>query len=307
VDQIGFLGLGLMGQPMAANLARAGAPLVVWNRTPGKTDAVVTLGASVAASPAEVIRRCPVTLLMLADEAAIDMVLERGSGRFAALVRDRTIVQMGTIDPEYSRSLGAEICAAGGRYLEAPVSGSRGPAAAGDLVAMVAGSAEVAAELSEVFAPMCWAVVFCGPVPNALLMKFAVNVFLIVTVAGLAEATHFAERHGLDLQRFVEILDAGPMASAVSRGKAQKLLVRDFTPQAAAADVFKNTRLITDAAHRAGLAAPLLEVCRALFGETAAAFPSDDMAAVIRAIESRTRESRFAKAFAADRDIGDAP
>jgi 3-hydroxyisobutyrate dehydrogenase len=222
-------------------------------------------------------------------------------------VRDRTIVQMGTIDPEYSRSLADEICAAGGCYVEAPVSGSRGPAEAGELVAMVAGPRDAAARLADVLAPMCRAVVPCGPVPNGLLMKFAVNIFLITTVTGLAEAAHFAGEYELDLQRFVEILDAGPMASAVSRGKAQKLLVRDFSAQAAAADVFKNTRLITDAAHRAGLAAPLLEVCRALFGETAAAFPSDDMAAVIRAIESRTRESRFAKAFAADRDIGDAP
>lgn len=92
-------------------------------------------------------------------------------------------------------------------------------------------------------------------------MKLAVNVFLITLVTGLAEATHFAEHHGLDLAQFVAVLDAGPMASEVSRIKAIKLLKQDFDRQAGIYDVLKNNRLIVEAAREAGIASPLIEVC----------------------------------------------
>ena len=285
----GFLGLGVMGQPMAANLARAGTPLVVWNRTAARTEPLAAAGARVAASPGEVFARAEVVLLMLADEAATDAVLGRGTPRFAAQVRGHTVVHMGTTSPEHSRGLEADVRAAGGRYVEAPVSGSRGPAEDGQLVAMVAGDGAAVAAVRPLLGPMCRDVVACGPVPGALLMKLAVNIFLITMVTGLAEAFHFADRHGLDLHRLLTVLDAGPMASTVSRGKAAKLVGRDFAVQASIADVLKNNRLIAEAARRAAVASPLLDTCHALYGETLAIGHGDaDMAAVVRAIEART-------------------
>jgi len=120
-------------------------------------------------------------------------------------------------------------------------------------------------------------------------MKLAVNLFLITLVTGLAEAVHFAGRHGLDLDRFVAILAAGPMASDVSKIKADKLLHQDFTRQAGISDVLKNNRLVVEAARQAGIASPLIDVCLALYGETRSlGFSADDMVAVIRAIEQRT-------------------
>ena len=286
---VGFLGLGVMGQPMAVNLAHAGVPLVVWNRTPARTAPVTAAGARVAASAAEVFARAEVVLLMLADEAAADAVLGRGTPDFTAQVAGRTVVQMGTTSPEWSRGLAAEVAAAGGRYAEAPVSGSRKPAEDGQLVAMLAGEEATVAAVRPLLGPMCRQVVPCGPVPGALLMKLAVNLYLITMVTGLAEAVHFADRHGLDLHRLLAVLDAGPMASAVSRGKAAKLVGRDFAVQASITDVLKNNRLIAEAARRAGLASPLLDVCHTLYGETAGrGHGGADMAAVIRAIEART-------------------
>jgi 3-hydroxyisobutyrate dehydrogenase len=140
---------------------------------------------------------------------------------------------------------------------------------------------------------MCRAIMPCGAVPNALLMKLAVNLFLITMVTGLAEASHFAARHGLDMARFAEILDAGPMSSEVSRAKLRKLRSAEFSPQAAMHDVLKNNRLIADAARAAGLASPLLDVCHELFAEAVdAGAGGDDMAAVVRAVEARTEELR---------------
>jgi 3-hydroxyisobutyrate dehydrogenase len=285
--RVGFLGLGVMGQPMALNLARAGTPLVVWNRTPARTEPLRDAGAVVASSAAEVFATTDTVLMMLADDAATDEVLGRGTRAFPTNVAGRLIVHMGTTAPDYSRALGEAVAAAGGRYVETPVSGSRVPAVKGELVGMLAGDA--VEEVRPLLAPMCHTTFVCGAVPNALLMKLAVNLYLITMVTGLAEAAHFADRHGLDPRLFEAVLAAGPMASSVSRGKAAKLVAGDFDVQASVANVLENNRLVAAAARSAGLASPLLDVCHALYGEAAAlGHGRSDMVAVLHAIEART-------------------
>jgi 3-hydroxyisobutyrate dehydrogenase len=285
----GFIGLGTMGEAMALNLAKAGRPLTVWNRSAAKCAALAHAGAIVARGLPDLFACCDVVILMLADEAAIDAVLGRGDGAFELRVNGHTLVNMATVAPRYSAALETSIRAAGGRYIEAPVSGSRKPAEAGQLVAMLVGQAEEVATIRPLLAPMCRQSIDCGAVPGALLMKLAVNVFLIALVTGLAEATHFAERHGLDLATFVAVLDAGPMASDVSRVKAAKLLARDFARHAAIFDVAKNSRLVVEAAREAGVATPLTDVCLALYRQTEKlGFRDEDMVAVIRAIERQT-------------------
>lgn len=286
---VGFIGLGVMGQPMALNLARAGSRLVVWNRTLERCEPLRAAGAEVVASAAEVFHRAATVFLMLADESAVDAVLGRDTPDFARLVAGRTVVHMGTTSAEYSCGLQEDIRAAGGRYVEAPVSGSRVPAERGELVGMLAGDDDALATVRPLLAPLCRETFGCGAVPGALLLKFSVNLFLIAVVTGLAEAFHFAERHGLDQRLFRDVLDAGPMASAVSRVKAPKLLERDFSVQAAAADVLKNNRLIAEAARKADLASPLLDVCHALYDETVRrGHGGEDMVAVLHALEART-------------------
>ena len=290
---MGFLGLGLMGGPMAGRLRQAGVPLVVWNRTAARTAPLAAAGAVVAADPSEVFARAPVVLAMLATAEALDATTGRGTPRFARDLAGRTLVHMGTTSPAYSRGLEADVRAAGGRYVEAPVSGSRGPATTGELVAMLAGDPAAVAAVRPLLAPLCRDAVDCGPVPNALVMKLAVNLFLITMVTGLAEAVHFADRHGLDLDRLRAVLDAGPMASTVSRAKVRKLLDGDLSPQAAVADVLTNNRLVAEAARAAGVASPLLDASHALFAEAVAGgHGGADMVAVVRALEARTAAGR---------------
>ena len=289
-EDIGFIGLGVMGLPMALNLAKAGRPLLVWNRSPESCAPLEAAGARVAPDPAALFAAVETAVLMLADGAAVDAVLSRGTPDFAARVRGRSIVHMGTVSPGYSRALEADIRAAGGRYVEAPVSGSRVPAEEGQLVAMLAGEPAAVEAVRPLLAPLCRATVVCGPVPNALLMKLAVNAFLIPLVTCLAEAYHFAERQGLDRQLLREVLDAGPMASSVSRVKIGKLVAGDLSVQAAVADALKNNRLVVEAARRAGVATPLIDLCAALYGETLAlGLGKADMVAVVRALEARTQ------------------
>ena len=287
--RVGFVGLGVMGQPMALNLARAGVDLLVWNRTAERCEPLREAGAKLAASAAEVFRNADVIILMMANGAATDAVLGRGTEGFAGTVAGRLIVSMGTSSPEWSRGLDADIRAAGGRYVEAPVSGSRVPAEEGQLVGMLAGADDDVAMLRELLRPVCRETIPCGAVPGALTMKLSVNLFLITMVAGLAEAFHFAERQGVDLQRFQAVLDAGPMASAVSRIKLAKLCASDFSVQAAISDVKMNSGLVAEAARGAGIAAPLLDAADALFGEAEGlGLGKQDMAAVVQAIAART-------------------
>ncbi len=206
---IGFIGLGVMGRPMALNLVRAGMELTVWNRSTANSEVLRAAGARVASGVPEVFERTRIVILMLSGAPAMDAVLGRGTPVFRANVADHVIVHMGTTSPEYSLALGHDIQAAGGRYVEAPVSGSRVPAEAGQLVAMLAGADADVEEIEPLLRAMCRQSVFCGPLPTALLMKLSVNLFLISMVTGLVEATHFAQQHRLDMQRFRAVLDAG--------------------------------------------------------------------------------------------------
>jgi 3-hydroxyisobutyrate dehydrogenase len=286
---VGFMGLGLMGEPMALNLVRAGTPLVVWNRSAVKSDLLAKTGAMVAKDPQDIFGQCEVIILMLRDGAAMDIVLGRQDRSFRSRVNEHTIINMATTSPRYSKALEADVLAQGGYYVEAPVSGSRKPAEAAQLVAMLAGARDTVASVQPLLAPMCRKVVDCGPTPNALIMKFAVNLFMICMVTGLAEAMHFADRYGVDLTKFVTVLDASPMASDVSRVKSAKLASQDFAVQAAIANVLENTTLITEAARTARVASPVFDVCHTLYTETHALGDENlDMVAVIRAIEKRT-------------------
>jgi 3-hydroxyisobutyrate dehydrogenase len=280
-EEVGFVGLGVMGQPMALNLVRAGLPLVVWNRTPERSAPLRQAGAAVAQSAEEVFARTRTVLVMLADEGALDAVLGRGTEGFPPLVRDHLVISMASNAPGYSRGLATDVVAAGGRYLEAPVSGSRKPAEAGALVALLGGDLDTAEEVRPLLAPMCREQLHCGPVGSGLMMKLAVNLYLDTMLAGLAEAVHFAGRQGLDLGTFRAAIDAGAMASDLTR----------FSVQAATSDAYANTLLIAAEARRAGVATPLLDLASRLYGESVRlGHERDDMSSVLTAIEARTEQ-----------------
>ncbi|MCQ4163880.1 NAD(P)-dependent oxidoreductase [Tahibacter harae] len=292
VGTIGFIGTGHMGLPLARNLLRAGIALRVWNRTAEKCEELVQLGASRAASAAALFRGCDTVFVMLLNEAALDAVLARGTAGFAALLSGKTLVQLGTTSPDYSAALAGDVRAAGGAYVEAPVSGSRVPAEQGQLVCMLAGDEADMARIQPLLAPLCARVFRCGAVPGALRMKLAVNHFLIGLVTVLAETVHAARAAGVDLATLRQVLDAGPMASAVSRGKLEKLVRGDFSAQAAIRDVRTIAHLVSAQCAAAAAEAPLIGHCAALYRQAEAAGHGDcDMSAVIHAFAAAARDA----------------
>ncbi len=287
---VGFVGLGVMGQPMGLNLARAGVPLVVWNRTAARLEPLVAAGAEAASSVDDVLTRASTVLFMMANGDVLDEVLGRGTPDFDRRVARHLVVHMGTTSPRYSLSLAADVRAAAGRYVEAPVSGSRGPAEAAELVGMLAGAPEDLDVVRPLVAATCRETFDCGEVPAALMTKLSVNLYLITMVVGLAESAHFAERHGVDLATFRAVIDAGQMSSTISRAKLPMLVSGEFPVAAALSDVLMNCRLVADAARSSGTAAPLMAASEELFAEAEAmGLGGQDMAAVVHAIAQRDR------------------
>jgi len=284
---VGFVGLGVMGQPMALNLQHSGIPLTVWNRTPARCEPLVAAGAVQAPSLDALFKSSRTIILMLADEQSTDEALGRGGDRFAKRVSGKRIIAMGTNSPGWSEQLEQELLAAGAEYVEAPVSGSRQPAVEGRLVAMIAGAKqEDRSDAARLVAPMCRRTFDAGPVPTALRLKISVNLYLITMVAGLAEAAGLARRLGVDWPLLKSVLDAGPMASDVSRMKLDKLVADDFSVQASIRDVLMNCRLVADAAQGAGFDAPLLTRSLRLFDRAQRdGFGDLDMIGVIRAMD----------------------
>jgi 3-hydroxyisobutyrate dehydrogenase len=281
---IGFLGLGTMGEVMASRLLRAGHTLHVWNRTPAKTALLAGAGARPAATPGEVVAACPVVFLMLADGAATDAVLGRGTPAFAAL-RGRLLVNCATVSPEYSRGLETDLRAVGARFVEAPVSGSRKPAEAGALIAMLAGEPGAVAEAAPLFAPLAKQAVDCGPVPNGTLTKLATNILLVNSVAALAEMMRFADAHGLDRAKVAEVVSNGQLGSDNVRIRSAKLAQGDFTAHSAIRNVLDSLGRTGEAAAAAGCALPLTERTLQLLQETVRLGHADaDMIALYHAI-----------------------
>jgi 3-hydroxyisobutyrate dehydrogenase len=282
--EIGFVGLGLMGAPMAANLVRAGFAVTAYNRSAGPREALRALGAETVETPAALFAAREIAILMLADDAVVDAVLGRGGPDFAARVGGHLIVNMGTHAPSYSRALEADVLAAGGAFVEAPVSGSRGPAESGQLVAMLAGTADAVARARPLMTPLCREVVEVGAVPGAMAMKLAVNLYLIATVAALAEAANLAGALALDPELFSKTILSGALRSDVAAAKLDKMVRGDFAPQAAISDVCKNAALVAAAAAEADAHAPLLGESRRLFEAVRInGGGGEDMAAVLGA------------------------
>lgn len=282
---VGFIGTGKMGLPMAANLLRAGVELVVWNRTPEKCEPLAAQGARIASSVPELVGASSTVFVMLANEAAIDATFGRGTPVFDQLLRDRRLVNLGTTSADYSRQLEQDVIRAGGLYVEAPVSGSQAPAVRGALVGMVSGSPAAVRGVELLLSPLCSRLFACGPVPHALRTKLAVNHFLIAMVAALGETVQAARAAGIDLSVLQDVLDAGPMASDVSRTKLAKLVRSDFAPQASLRDAGTIAELALAQATAAGARAPLMQACVSLYQDARRAGWADlDMIAATRTL-----------------------
>ncbi|QKH38994.1 NAD(P)-dependent oxidoreductase [Achromobacter pestifer] len=256
-----------MGDPIARNLHKAGMAVTVYCRTPATRQAFRGSGIAVSDSAVNAIQASDTTILLVPSGQDVDQVLGRGThGRIPFSLDGKTIILMATVAPSYSRDLASAVVEAGGRYIEAPLSGSRAPAESAQLVVLASAPEDAwIGDAMPVFDAIGKRVLRCGTVPTAMRMKLANQLLLIATFEAISEATHFARESGLAVNLFLEMAMAGPLANDVLRMKAPKLLVDDFEQQAPIRHVFKDIGLVCDEAEQRGLWLPIARANRDLF------------------------------------------
>jgi 3-hydroxyisobutyrate dehydrogenase len=269
---VGFIGLGLMGHPMAANLLKAGYELTVWNRTPSRGDDLVAQGARRAANPRELAAASDVVITIVSDPPALESVLWGESGVFAGLKRGSTIIESSTVSPGLEKRAAAAAAGLGAEFLEAPVTGGTWGAEKGELVFMVGGEAATLERMKPVLSAMGKRWFLLGPIGAGQTVKVAMNLLLDLEVEAFAEALALVTRAGVPGQSLYEVMQSSMGRSGVLDLKGSNMLKGEFKPSFPLRLMHKDIGLALDLGNQLGVplpaAAAAREVLSAVKGST---------------------------------------
>jgi 2-hydroxy-3-oxopropionate reductase len=257
-ETIGFIGLGVMGKPMAKNLIKAGHQLVVHSRTRASVDEVAAAGAAAAVSPADVARRTTIVITMLPDTGDVELVLTGPDGVLSALQPGAIVVDMSSISPIATKRLAALVADRGGSMLDAPVSGGEIGAINASLSIMVGGDEAAFARARPVFEAMGTAerIVHIGASGAGQVCKICNQVAIGGALAGVSEAFALAKKAGVDAARVRQALLGGFAASRVLEVHGERMLNANYKPGFRARLYQKDLRLANEAASANGVAMP---------------------------------------------------
>ncbi|XP_059626327.1 glyoxylate/succinic semialdehyde reductase 1-like [Cornus florida] len=230
MEEIGFLGLGIMGKAMSMNLLRHGFKVTVWNRTLSRCDELVEHGASVAETPAAVVKKCKYTIAILSDPSAALSVVFDKDGVLEQICSGKGYIDMSTVDADTSSKINEAITSKGGSFLEAPVSGSKKPAEDGQLVILAAGVKALYEEALPAFDVMGKKSFFLGHVGNGAKMKLVVNKIMGSMMNAFSEGLVLADRSGLSPNTLLDVLDLGGIANPMFRMKGPTMIQGSYSP-----------------------------------------------------------------------------
>jgi 2-hydroxy-3-oxopropionate reductase len=259
-DSIGFIGLGIMGRPMARHLVDAGFPLAVHSRSPGPVDELVANGAQARMSPAEVAAGTDVVITMLPDTPDVELVLFGENGVGSRLRPGSLVVDMSTIDPLATRRFAESLREMGAGMVDAPVSGGEKGAVEGTLSIMVGGSENDVSRAMPLLSAMGTTIVHVGDAGAGQVTKACNQLVVASTIQAVAEALVLAERAGVDPRRVREALLGGFAGSKILEIHGQRMLDRTFTPGFRSRLHLKDARIVLDTAARVDSAVPAFEV-----------------------------------------------
>ncbi|GMI85662.1 GLYOXYLATE REDUCTASE 1, glyoxylate reductase 1 [Hibiscus trionum] len=228
--EVGFLGLGIMGKAMSMNLLKNGFKVTVWNRTLSKCNELVAHGASVGQTPAEVVKKCKITIAILSDPAAALSVVFDKDGVLEQICSSKGYIDMSTVDPGTSCKISEAITSKGGQFLEAPVSGSKQPAETGQLVILAAGEKALYDAAVPAFGILGNKSFFFGQVGNGAKMKLVVNMIMASMMITFSEGLVLADRSGLNPHDLLDVLDLGAIANPMFKGKGPAMLQNNYSP-----------------------------------------------------------------------------
>ncbi|WP_082784147.1 NAD(P)-dependent oxidoreductase [Polynucleobacter sinensis] len=221
--KIGLIGTGRLGGGIVERLINVGHDVFIWNRSPEKTLHLVELGATLMASPAQVVEAAEIILSVLTDAQAIEAAYSGPNGVLSASLRGKVCIEMSTVRPETQIALAAKVISAGGEFVECPVGGSVMPAKEGALLGLVGGEASSVEQVLPLLRQMCRRVEHVGAVGSGSSLKLAINLPLLVYWESLSEAIALAEPIGIDPERLLDILADTSGAPNVMKARAPKI------------------------------------------------------------------------------------
>lgn len=281
--KVAFIGLGIMGRPMAKNLAAAGNDVKVWNRTPKDVE-----GAKRAATPGEAADGVDVVWMCVSDTAAVERVLFAEDGVESRLRPGTIVVDSSTISPVETLKFAERVRAKGADYVDAPITGSKIGAESAQLIFMVGGKDETLKRLGPLFAQMGKKVVHMGETGKGQASKIALNLQIAMIFEGFIEGFSLATKLGVDPQRFVELVQNTMVRSGVVDYKAQFVLNRDYTPNFPLRLMHKDLRLVRDASKAVDMQMPGLESVLAVYEEAhKAGYDDQDYAATLALLDKK--------------------
>jgi 2-hydroxy-3-oxopropionate reductase len=229
-DRVGFIGLGVMGKPMARNLIEAGHELVLFSRTRASVDEVAEDGGTAAGSPSEVSEKADVVILMLPDSPQVREVLDGDDGLLAGAREGSLVIDMSTISPVVTREIAAEAGERGIGWVDAPVSGGDIGAREATLSIMAGGSDGDFARAKPLFEALGKTIVHVGPVGSGQVVKACNQVVVALTIEAVSEALVLGSKAGVDPATIIEVLSGGMAANKVMEVRGRNFLEHDFTP-----------------------------------------------------------------------------
>jgi len=250
---IGVIGVGIMGEPIARNLLRAGHPVYLHSRTRAKADRLLSEGAHWKDTPAALAREADIILSVVSDSPDVEAVYLGGDGVCRALRPGALCIDMSTVAPETSRAVAEAVRQRGGSFLDAPVSGGKTGAEAGTLTIMVGGEEQDVQRAMPIFRTIGKAIVHCGPVGTGQLTKLCNQILCGLNLLALSEAIVFADKVGLDPGTMLRAVSTGAAGSWAVENLGPRMLARDFAPMFMIDLQQKDLRIALETARAASL------------------------------------------------------
>lgn len=289
MERVGFAGLGTMGASMAANLARAGAPLAVWNRTPGKAAALLELGAQEAASPAALAAASDVVLICVSDTPDVEAVLFGPDGVSQGIRPGSLVVDFSTISPSSTVAFGERLAELGVGMVDAPVSGGSEGARLGTLTVFLGGEERYVARVRPILEAIGRTFTHMGPLGSGQAAKAVNQVIICGYYSSVAEGLALGVRAGLDPKRLVEALSGGAAQSWVLANRSGRMIEGRYPPGFRLALHRKDLAIALELASSLGLRLPVAQLTAGLEdGLLESGRGDEDMSVLMDAIEGKS-------------------
>jgi 3-hydroxyisobutyrate dehydrogenase len=264
-NKVGFIGLGIMGTPMARNLIKAGFEVIVYNRTASKADKMVSEGAKKAGSPKDVASQCPVVITIVSDTPDVESVILGENGIIEGIRPDSVVIDMSTISPQATQKIAAHLKEKGAHLLDAPVSGGEGGAIAGTLSIMAGGDPEVFERCQPILKAMGKNIIHVGGNGMGQTVKLMNQILVAGNLNAVVEALVFARKSGVDLEKATSAVSGGAAGSWQLSNLAPRIYNRDFEPGFMIDLMLKDLKLVMEAAAAVKTPLPVTSLVHQMF------------------------------------------